>query len=380
MPYVRQLPSGLYRCQYRDALGQRLGASFVHERDAYAWGYAREAEVRRGTHRDPADGQMLLREWETKWWEARVTEESTRASDRSRIEIHILPRWGDSQLDAIEHLDVQGWVRQLQRQGLAGDTVRRCHGLLSSMLDAAVTARRIPANLARGVTLPPKGVGREVFLSEDEVEAVVADFDRRGEHQNGTITLVLAYTGLRWGELAGLQARRVHMLRRQLEVREVLAEVGQRRWLKEYPKGKKRRSLPLADVVLERLAEHQRLQPTGPRELLFRRPVKPWYFQEPGHLPQSLPRSWSKTWARAVRRQPDMPQDATPHDLRHTYASWLVADGVPIRTLQHLMGHESITTTERYAHLDPRADERALEALNRRSRGRGMPAASGGTT
>jgi site-specific recombinase XerD len=60
------------------------------------------------------------------------------------------------------------------------------------------------------------------------------------------------------------------------------------------------------------------------------------------------------------------------HDLRHTYASWLTADGVPQRVVQQLLGHASSRTTERYQHLAPDAidDPAILQALRRGDLGR----------
>lgn len=368
MAYVRRLPSGLYRVQYRDAGGRRFGASFEDKREAVAWGKAREHEVYRGTHRDPAIGRIPLREWETRWWSARVVAETTRAANRIRLDKYVLPRWGDVMLDEITHMDVQGWIRELQVGGLGGDSIRNCHSLLCMILESALREGKITANLARGVALPPKGIGREVYLTHDMVDGVVRWFDRQGQDQDGTIVMTAAYLGLRWGELAGLSRQRVSMLRKQVEVRDVVEEIGGSRVLREYPKGKKRRTLPIPEPLLERLAEHQRFHPTaGDGQLLFRRDGVD-EGRGYGPRPEALSRAWAETWKAAAAKVKGMPKSATPHDLRHTFASWLVADGVSMRTVQHLMGHASITTTERYSHLAPDVHDRVLEALERRSR------------
>ena len=56
------------------------------------------------------------------------------------------------------------------------------------------------------------------------------------------------------------------------------------------------------------------------------------------------------------------------HDLRHTYGSWLCQSGIPLRRIQKLMGHESITTTEQYAHLAPSTDEDIASILDEKYR------------
>lgn len=380
MPYVRQLPSGLWRCEYRDENGKRFGASFEKEKDAHVWGVLREDQVRRGIHRDPAVGKIPIKVWSEKWWEGRVVADTTRGKDRIRLDKHVLPRWGTVMLDEVETMDVQAWVSQLatgtaatsvKKRPLSGDSVRHIHGLLSNMLDWAVVAGKIPANLARaagpgraGVTLPAKGMGREVFLTEDEVLAVVAWLDKQGRFQDGTIVMTLAYLGLRWGELAGLTRQRVSMLRRQVEVRDVITEVGSSRALRAYPKGKKRRTLPIPQQLLERLAEQQRRHPVASDgELMFRRLDDTAAGAGYGPRPESLSRAWNgDVWAPA-RDKAKVNRLATAHDLRHSYASWLAQRGVPMSSIQQLLGHESITTTERYEHLAPDHHERVLNAL-----------------
>ena len=60
----------------------------------------------------------------------------------------------------------------------------------------------------------------------------------------------------------------------------------------------------------------------------------------------------------------DRKQKFTFHGLRHTYASWLVQNGIPLITVQKLLGHSSITMTERYAHLCPDNNAAAMQVLS----------------
>lgn len=372
MPYVRQLPSGLWRVQYRDQEGKRQGASFETRKEALTWGKQREVDVALGRHEDPHVGRIPIREWEKKWWSARVVAETTRAANRIRLDKYVIPRWGDVMLDEVSHMDVQAWIRELELSGaIGGDSIRNCHSLLCMILESALREGKIKANLARGVSLPPKGIGREVYLTGEQVEGLVSWFDAQGRDVDGTIVMVAVYLGLRWGEIAGLARQQVSMLRKTVEVRDVVEEIGASRVLRAYPKGKNRRIIPIAEPLLLRLAEHQRLHPCdADGQLLFRRDDVDVADEGKGYgpRPESLSRAWARQFAKAVAAVDGVPARTAPHDLRHTFASWLVEDGVSLRTVQYLMGHASITTTERYSHLAPDVHDRTLEALERRSR------------
>jgi integrase/recombinase XerD len=109
-------------------------------------------------------------------------------------------------------------------------------------------------------------------------------------------------------------------------------------WVRQ-AKGRKDRCVPLAPRALELLrADWQRARP------------RPWLFparQQPAPLP---PTSLQKTF-KAVVRQSGIPQDASIHTLRHSYATHLLERGVSLRVIQELLGHKSPRTTARYTHL-----------------------------
>ena len=272
------------------------------------------------------------------------------ASDRQRIATHILPRWGTVKLDDILALDVQEWASELAGRR-AADTTRKVHGLLDQMLAYAVRHGLLPANPCDGTILPGVPPGREVYFTRAEVEAMAAAFDTT---PYSAVTIVLAYTGLRWGELAGLQVGAVDLDGRRMHVVRTETRLGP----KDYPKGRRRRTIQIADRAAEVLEPFMRrhrdvrepvFQTQTGRSLIFAHYPQVYF-------PEAL-RS-ARVDGRAIFK------DGHPHDLRHTCASWLVQAGVPLLDVSHWLGHADIRSTMRYAHLAPDFGGRAVAALN----------------
>lgn len=361
MPRVVELPSKRWRVQWAAADGRyrSAGRTFPTSTAARNFGLDREAEVRAGQDRDPRAGRIRVRDWAAEWMGSRVVEPRTFGKDQTNLDRHVLPTFGDMRLDQLDVLLIQGWVKRMRTDGLAPATVRSPYLLLSAMLTDAVKVGRLQANPAKGVRLPTIPPGRDFHWTREQASLIAAQLSG----QDFTLLEVLVGTGLRWGEAAGLHVGRVDLLRRRLTVAEVLEEARGFR-LKAYPKGKRTRQVPLdpalREVLAVHIAAHPPLHPCGLDHgkarctgLLFHQDGRP------------LSRhSWPRdTFATAVT-DARVPAGRV-HDLRHTFASWLVADGVPLHTVQMLLGHASIRTTERYAHLAPDAldDERVLRSL-----------------
>jgi integrase len=114
-------------------------------------------------------------------------------------------------------------VHGLTDEGLAPATVRYAHRVLSLALTAAVRDGRLIRNVAEGVPLPRVVATPKRFLTHDQVQALA-----EACMPYGTLIRVLAYAGLRWGELVALTARCVDLRRRRIEVVEAITEVHRR--------------------------------------------------------------------------------------------------------------------------------------------------------
>jgi integrase len=357
---VRQLPTG-FQGIYRDAAGKRHTKVWPTKTAARKWAQDGEASVRSGQHRDPRAGRVTLEKWHARWTAARVVEDSTRRTDRIYSR-DVLDAFGSFPLDAITRMEVQGWVRHLERDGRGPQAIGKAVQLLTSLLEEAVREEKLPANPARGITLPRivQQPDRIITFEEEPLllAALPTDQDRR-------MVVVLLDTGLRYGELAGLHAHRVDMLRRELHVVETLTQSGT---IKASPKSvRSRRTVPLSDRALEALAVQMekdrpvRLHPdpANARLLVFRTGG-----QRPGR--PMVEANWRRrAWLPAVEAAGLAQPWPTPHSCRHSALSRLVAQGVDLKTVQEFAGHESLTTTMRYLHSAPEAGEKVRSALRR---------------
>ena len=124
------------------------------------------------------------------------------------MEAHIKPRWAQVQLSQVTHADVQKWIASIER---APATVRKIHRVFSQILATAVRDGRIGRNVAEDISLPRVHATEKRFLShaqvEDMAEIVGPDWQ--------LLVRFLAYTGLRWGEVAALRVSRVDLVVRR---------------------------------------------------------------------------------------------------------------------------------------------------------------------
>jgi integrase len=164
---------------------------------------------------------------------------------------------------------------------------------------------------------------------------------------------VVAYTGLRQGELAGLRVADIDMLRRRLTVHSALIKAsGQPPRLGLPNSAASERTITLPNIVIETLALH--LQEYPPVDVMM-----VWTTQRGAFLRRG---SFGRIWRKAVALSVGPP--CRVHDLRHTHASWLIAAGEHPKAIQTRLGHSSIQVTiDRYGHLMEGLDDRTVDRL-----------------
>lgn len=368
MGWAEKIPSsGRWRGVYRDRSGRKRtadGGPFTRRSDAVRAANVAEADARRRPGQvDAKAGRRSWGAWADEWWPRRRVEPGTLARDQSRRAAHLEDRWGAVRLDTISRHDVQEWVDELAASGLSPATVARCYHLLSASMKAAVVAGRLAASPCTAIELPRTLPADERYLTWDEVDAVTHFLDGR----DALLVWLLVGTGLRWGEAVGAHLHRLDLTARRLDVHEVWDQ--KTREIKPYPKGRAKRSVPLPAWLVDRLAPHTAALPdVGRCGATHRRGSRCRSgLILPGRDGKVVDYdSWRKTrWTPALARAGVT--DATIHDCRHTYASWLLQDGVSIEALSALLGHSSVIVTARYAHLADTQWTKVREALDSRS-------------
>lgn len=328
--------------RYRDPAGVQRKKSFERKKDAEAYAASVGNDMRTGTYVDPAAGKITVGEWIDQWLPALGhLKESSRIRTVSVVELHIRPRWGTTPLSAITHAAVQRWVSDLGAT-LSARSVRKVHGTLLQLLTWAVKDGRLSRNPAEDVRLPRPPLTDHRYLDHAEVAMLAKEC---GDY--ATLVRFLAYTGLRWGEVAALTTRRVNLDRRRADVVESVTEVhGQLVW--GTPKTHARRTVPLPRFLARELAPW--VEGRLPDDLLFPAP-------RGGVL--RVRNFRRNVFDPAVRRVG--PAGFHPHELRHTAASLAIASGADVKVVQLMLDHKTATMTlDLYGHLFPdRLDELA---------------------
>lgn len=321
---------------------------------AERWERDTAVDLARGSWRDPHAGAVLFGDWADEWLKARGSiKRSSAIAERAIVETHLRPVFGRVRLDMIGPLAVGQFVTALLEAGKAPKTVRNVHAVLYAIMQAAVMERPplIESNPCMGTRLP-KNRRRKArsYLTEQQVEQIIAETPERWR----PLVVLLATTGMRWGEAVGLKAKYVDLLGRRLRVEETLNEAaGELAWGTPKSEASVRTiSLPAraVDVLLPLMAG--------------RGGDDPVFTTSTGGLVRHR-NFYSRCWVPTVRALGLVDPQPSIHDLRHAHAAMLVSRGVPMMAVKERLGHESIATTDKlYAFLAPSVDTQIIEALD----------------
>lgn len=308
MPY-RQKDSAYWWISYTDATGRRIRRSSGTENHADA--KAEEQRLRSQSHttRRKAGGSVdvgtILAEYLKR----------DRLSPRNKsIARALADHFADHDAASLDSSAIYAYVDH-RRQLVSDSTIRRDLTLLGAAINEY--------NKRHGTNFPNptraadvrEPEGRVRWITEEEAERliacaspVVADFIKIG-----------LYTGMRSGEILGLTWDRVDFDRSTIRLESI------------HTKTRRSRTIPMHPTAREALRSCQARNSESPHVFVIE--------------------SVKKGFAGACKRAGIT--DYTPHDMRHTMASWLVQQGVSLYEVRDILGHSSIKLTERYSHLAP---------------------------
>jgi integrase len=347
-----------------------VSKTFARRIDAERHVVLMESNKLRGDYIDPKASKTLFAQVVETWRAAQVHRPSTAALVETDLRRHLIPAFGSRPIGSVRPSEVQTFVRQLSDH-LAPATVERVYRWLASVFRLAVADGLISRTPCAGIKLPPKPERKVDPLRAEDVEALLTELPERYR----ALAVVGAGAGLRQGEALGLTVPHVDFLRdRALRVeQQLMALAGQPLHLADVKRPSSVRTVPVGDVVLESLAEHLRLYPAATELVGFlsRKPEALVFTDELGRAIRRT--SFTAIWRPACRRA-GLPDTVTFHDLRHFYASALIAKGASVKVVQARLGHASATETlDTYAHLWPDDDALSRRAIDEVLRGSVAP-------
>jgi len=338
--------------RYRDPAGEQRVKVFDRRVDAERYLTTVESAKLVGSYVDPALARLTVGEWTERWLAGQAhLKASTLERYAGIVRRHVTPTWGRVRLADVSHAEVQRWVTRLAAQHEPA-TARKIHRVLSLILDLAVRDGRLARNPAANIRLP-RPVGRERrYLTHRQVDrlatacgrpAVVSKHRRLSERENDAYRLVvlfLAYTGVRFGEMAALKVGRLDLQRRRAVIAESVTTVHRAGQVWGTPKGHTRREVPIPQFLVEELAQH--VAGKGDGELVFTG------VRGGGALRTTVFRRAAFDDAAAAIGL----EGLNPHELRHTAASLAIAAGADVKVVQQMLGHASAAMTlDQYGHL-----------------------------
>ena len=282
---------------------------------------------------------------------------TTQATYENRIYGHIIPSVGKIPLSKLTQNDLQQFYAKLKRTGrkvnvelkgtgVSDIMVRSCHALCRSSLEKALEEGLITRNPSIGCKLPPKKNGEMKVLTQNEIVRLLNQAYDEGYYEMFLLELT---TGMRRGEILGLKWRDLNLETGELNIKRQLTTKGI-----SVPKTKSSiRTILLPPDMLDLLRE---MKKTAKYDWIFPSPVKEGEPRNPTAITKRFRLMLERAHCKHVRF----------HDLRHTFATMALENGMDVKTLSAMIGHvSSETTLNIYSHITDTMQQQAAVRIDR---------------
>ncbi len=335
-----------YVVRWRDDVGTPRKKTFRRKADAERFEAETEHRLHSGTYIDAAAGRQTFADYAEQWRIAQPHRANTALNTNSRLRIHVYPIMGARPLAAIRPTEVQALITTLSAR-MAPGSVATIAMTVRAVFRAAVHDRILAHDPSARLTLPEVPSKGIVPLTGGQILTLAAAMPPPYR----ALVIVGAGTGLRQGELLGLQADdvydgAVHVAR---QVQPFAGGV-----VVCPPKNRAAvRTVPIGAVVRAALEEHLASYPARGSDHIFTRDRA------------LISRSWFNRMIWAPSRASAGMPEVVMHDLRHFYASTLIKSGQSVKVVSDLLGHTDASMTLRvYSHLWPNDKATAMPAVD----------------
>jgi integrase len=273
--------------------------------------------------------------------------------DQSRYENHLKDRFDDKRLDEIFALDLERMKSDMAKKGYSPKTISHCLGLIRSMYNKASDWNLYQGpNPVAKVKKPTTKNARDRFLSFEEANALLKELKRNPQikkeykelkdHKLHDIALLSMHTGARTGEIFKLKGYDINFDTRLITLRDT--------------KNTETRYAPMTKDIKKMLKCRM---PEDSNAYIFT--------DKDGKKIKEVSNAFNRIVDRLGLNDgvEDARQRVVFHTCRHTFASWLAMQGTPILTIARLMGHKSISMSERYSHLSPGHKKEAVMGMEK---------------
>lgn len=254
----------------------------------------------------------------------------------------------DKKIEEVDYVDIRSFLGALKDKNYSKSSISRKLACIRSFFKFLAREEIVKANPSAGIATPKREKKLPDFLDPEEIVRLIeAPASANWEGMRDRAILETLYSsGLRVSELVGLNHDDLDLFSALVRVR---------------GKGKKERIVPLGQVALKSIQEYTQRQPPKFRDHGLKKPLY-------------LNRSGGRLTDRSVRRmilkycrQTGLKKEVSPHMLRHSFATHMLDRGADLRSVQELLGHENLSTTQIYTHVTTKRLKEAYEAAHPRA-------------